>query len=140
MKNLALSFLAAAAMAIHGGALAQVELKLGHVGEPGSLFQQSADEYAKRVNAKLAGKVKIVAYGSRPRLHARLPGRGLEEIRRAAGRRAQGAGRHGDVEDLILRACGSEDFREGVHAFSQRACRRGNVLQPPSSALPTMAS
>jgi TRAP-type transport system periplasmic protein len=34
------------------------------VGEPGSLFQVSADEYAKRVNAKLAGKVKVVVYGS----------------------------------------------------------------------------
>jgi len=44
--------------------LAQVEIKLGHVGEPGSLFQKSADEYAKRANAKLAGKAKVVAYGS----------------------------------------------------------------------------
>ncbi|HZY16224.1 MAG TPA: TRAP transporter substrate-binding protein [Ramlibacter sp.] len=43
---------------------AQTELKLGHVGEPGSLFQMSADEYAKRVNQKLAGKVKIITYGS----------------------------------------------------------------------------
>jgi tripartite ATP-independent transporter DctP family solute receptor len=41
-----------------------VELKLGHVGEPGSIFQISADEFAKRVNAKLAGKVKVVAFGS----------------------------------------------------------------------------
>lgn len=45
-------------------AFAQTELKLGHVGEPGSLFQISADEYARRVNEKLAGKVKIVTYGS----------------------------------------------------------------------------
>ncbi|MBX3587890.1 MAG: TRAP transporter substrate-binding protein [Ramlibacter sp.] len=52
------------ALASQGVALAQTELKLGHVGEPGSLFQASADEYAKRVNAKLAGKVKIVTYGS----------------------------------------------------------------------------
>lgn len=58
--------LAAASLALmgHGVASAQTELKLGHVGEPGSLFQISADEYAKRVNAKLAGKVKIVVYGS----------------------------------------------------------------------------
>ena len=56
---------AVAAMTLHGVALAQVvELKLGHVGEPGSLFQISADEYAKRVNAKLAGKVKVVTFGS----------------------------------------------------------------------------
>jgi TRAP-type transport system periplasmic protein len=55
----------AAALVAHGSAFAQqVELKLGHVGEPGSLFQTSADEFAKRVNAKLAGKVKVVVYGS----------------------------------------------------------------------------
>ena len=36
-------------------AVAQTEIKLGHVGEPGSLFQKSADEFAKRANAKLAG-------------------------------------------------------------------------------------
>jgi tripartite ATP-independent transporter DctP family solute receptor len=45
-------------------ALAQTEIKLGHVGEPGSLFQKSADEFAKRANAKLAGKAKVIVYGS----------------------------------------------------------------------------
>ena len=45
-------------------ALAQIEIKLGHVGEPGSLFQKSADEFAKRPNAKLGGKAKVVVYGS----------------------------------------------------------------------------
>ena len=45
-------------------AFAQIEIKLGHVGEPGSLFQKSADEYAKRANAKLGGKAKVVTYGS----------------------------------------------------------------------------
>jgi tripartite ATP-independent transporter DctP family solute receptor len=45
-------------------ALAQIELKLGHVGEPGSLFQKSADEFARRANAKLGGKAKVVVYGS----------------------------------------------------------------------------
>jgi TRAP-type transport system periplasmic protein len=57
---------AAASLAGHGALAQQAELKLGHVGEPGSLFQTSADEYAKRVNAnaKLAGKVKVVVYGS----------------------------------------------------------------------------
>jgi len=47
-----------------GSASAQTELKFGHVGEPGSLFSQSADEFAKRANAKLAGKVKITVFGS----------------------------------------------------------------------------
>jgi tripartite ATP-independent transporter DctP family solute receptor len=42
----------------------EATIKLGHVGEPGSLFQKSADEFAKRANAKLAGKAKVVTYGS----------------------------------------------------------------------------
>ena len=41
-----------------------IELKLGHVGQPGSLIGAAADEFAKNANAKLAGKVKIVVYGS----------------------------------------------------------------------------
>ena len=44
--------------------LAETELKFGHVGEPGSLFELSANEFAKRVNAKMAGKVKVSAFGS----------------------------------------------------------------------------
>jgi len=45
-------------------ASAQVEIKLGHVGEPGSLFQASADEFARRANAKLGSKGKVIVYGS----------------------------------------------------------------------------
>lgn len=45
-------------------ALAQTELKLGHVGEPGSLIEKQAQHFAELVNAKLAGKYKIVIYGS----------------------------------------------------------------------------
>jgi tripartite ATP-independent transporter DctP family solute receptor len=59
--------LAAAALTLWAVAVparAQLELKLGHVGEPGSLFQKSADEFAARANAKLAGKAKVVTYGS----------------------------------------------------------------------------
>jgi len=41
-----------------------IELKFGHVGAPGSLFAMSAEEFAKRANAKLAGKAKVVVYGS----------------------------------------------------------------------------
>ena len=47
-----------------GPRLAQIEIKLGHVGEPGSLFQKSADEFAKRANAKLGNKAKVVVFGS----------------------------------------------------------------------------
>ena len=42
---------------------AQNEIKFGHVGEPGSLFTASADDFAKRANAKLGGKAKVVVYG-----------------------------------------------------------------------------
>src|SRR5450759_816299 len=45
-------------------ATAQVELKLGHVNEPGSLISASADEFARRANAKLGGKAKVVVFGS----------------------------------------------------------------------------
>ena len=45
-------------------ALAQTEIKFGHVGEPGSLFAQSAEEFARRANTKLGSKAKVVVYGS----------------------------------------------------------------------------
>src|SRR3989454_5837800 len=41
-----------------------VELKLGHVGSPGSLFDLSATEFAKRVKEKTGGKVVIQVYGA----------------------------------------------------------------------------
>ena len=43
---------------------AQTEIKLGHVGAPGSLFAQSAELYAKAANEKLGDKAKVVVYGS----------------------------------------------------------------------------
>lgn len=45
-------------------AVAQVELKFGHVAEPGSLIAVNIEDYAKRVNEKLAGKVKVSVFGS----------------------------------------------------------------------------
>jgi tripartite ATP-independent transporter DctP family solute receptor len=45
-------------------AAAQMELKLGHVGGPGSLFELSANEFARRANEKLGGKAKVVVFGS----------------------------------------------------------------------------
>jgi tripartite ATP-independent transporter DctP family solute receptor len=41
-----------------------IELKFGHVGAPGSLFAISAEEFARRANEKLAGKAKVVVFGS----------------------------------------------------------------------------
>jgi tripartite ATP-independent transporter DctP family solute receptor len=64
LARLAAASCAAAAFGLAPAALAQTEIKLGHVGEPGSLFQKSADEFAKRANAKLSGKAKVVTYGS----------------------------------------------------------------------------
>lgn len=43
---------------------AEITLKFGHVGAPGSLFAASAEEFAKRVNTQMAGKVKIEVFGS----------------------------------------------------------------------------
>jgi len=62
MKKLGIALLVALLPA--GSSLAQIEIKLGHVGEPGSLFAKSADEFAKRANEKLGGKAKVVAFGS----------------------------------------------------------------------------
>jgi TRAP-type transport system periplasmic protein len=65
MKAQSIRRLAAAAFCLAAAtALAQTEIKFGHVGEPGSLFAASADEFAKRANEKLGGKAKVVVYGS----------------------------------------------------------------------------
>ncbi len=55
---------ALAALLAAPGARAQIEIKLGHVGEPGSLFQKSSDEFARRANAKLGNKARVVVFGS----------------------------------------------------------------------------
>lgn len=47
-----------------GTAAAQTEIKFGHVGKPGSLFDLCTQEFAKRANAKLGDKAKVVIYGS----------------------------------------------------------------------------
>lgn len=43
---------------------AQLELKMGHNGKPGSLFEACANEFAKRVNAKLGDKAKVTVFGA----------------------------------------------------------------------------
>lgn len=59
------ALVAGAAFALSAGAAsAQMEIKLGHVGAPGSLFAQSADLYAAKANAQLGDKAKVVVYGS----------------------------------------------------------------------------
>ncbi len=41
-----------------------LEIKLGHVGQPGSLFEYVTDEFARRVNERLAGQAELVIFGS----------------------------------------------------------------------------
>ncbi len=65
MKYLKLLVPALVGVAVAGQALAaELELKFGHVGAPGSLFEASVNEFAKRANEKLAGKAKVVTFGS----------------------------------------------------------------------------
>jgi len=47
-----------------GDATTPRELKFGHVGEPGSLFALSAEEFATRANARLPEGWEVVTYGS----------------------------------------------------------------------------
>jgi tripartite ATP-independent transporter DctP family solute receptor len=49
------------------GAEAQTEIKFGHVGNPGSLFEASANEFAERANARLEEQgldYRVVVFGS----------------------------------------------------------------------------
>lgn len=42
----------------------EIEVKFGHVGGPGSLFEITANEFARLANERLEGKAKVVTYGS----------------------------------------------------------------------------
>jgi tripartite ATP-independent transporter DctP family solute receptor len=66
VRRTALAALIGAALigAAAPAAAQQMELKLGHVGGPGSLFELSANEFARRANAKLGDKAKVVVFGS----------------------------------------------------------------------------
>ncbi len=64
MKSLKALLCAAVGLVLASAASAETEIKLGHVGEPGSLFDQTSQEFAKRANEKLAGKAKVVVFGS----------------------------------------------------------------------------
>ena len=64
MKPRTIALALAAAISLALPALAQTEIKLGHVGEPGSIFQKSADEFARLANARLGNRSKVVVFGS----------------------------------------------------------------------------
>ncbi|MGF1659647.1 MAG: TRAP transporter substrate-binding protein [Rubrimonas sp.] len=56
---------AAAALWLSGeAALAQQVLRFGHVGEPGSLFAQSAEKFAEIANARLGDKAQVQVFGA----------------------------------------------------------------------------
>jgi tripartite ATP-independent transporter DctP family solute receptor len=52
------------AAALAARATAQTEISFGHVGEPGSLFAISAEEFARRANEKLGDQANVAVYGS----------------------------------------------------------------------------
>jgi TRAP-type transport system periplasmic protein len=64
MKNTLRILGLAAALAWTASAQAQTELRFGHVGEPGSLFELSANEFARRANEKLGDDYEVVTFGS----------------------------------------------------------------------------
>ena len=64
MRALLVSLLVSGSLAAPRAAAQTVELKLGHVGSPGSLFDVSSNEFAKRVKEKTSGKVVVQVYGS----------------------------------------------------------------------------
>jgi tripartite ATP-independent transporter DctP family solute receptor len=59
-----LAALAALAIVPLPATAAPLEVKLGHVGEPGSLFALSSAEFARIANAKLGDRAHVVVYGS----------------------------------------------------------------------------
>ena len=61
LKGLAVALALVAAVP---AARAQTELRLAHIGEPDSLYQKTAEEFAKRANAKLGDKAKVGIYGA----------------------------------------------------------------------------
>jgi TRAP-type transport system periplasmic protein len=64
-KRALFSICAVIALAAPGvSAQAQEKLRFGHVGEPGSLFELSANHFAECANPKLKGKAEVEVYGS----------------------------------------------------------------------------
>ncbi len=64
MLPLAMALTLGVAVLVAGEARAATVLRLGHVGFPGSLIAMTADEYARRANEALKGRVEIKAFHS----------------------------------------------------------------------------
>ena len=57
--------LAASLSIVASSAFAEkIILKYGHVGKPGSLFEASVEEFAKRANEKLGDMAEVQTFGS----------------------------------------------------------------------------
>lgn len=52
------------AFGVSTGVSAETQIKFGHVGGPGSLFEKSVNEFARIANEKLGDKARVVPYGS----------------------------------------------------------------------------
>ena len=66
-RTLAIALATAALISVECGGGAEsglVELSLGHVGSPGSLYDVTANEFARRVNERLAGRAELHVYGA----------------------------------------------------------------------------
>ena len=55
---------ALAAMVVLPAQANKIVLKFGHVGKPGSLFDMSANEFARRANARLGDKAEVQVFGA----------------------------------------------------------------------------
>ncbi|MBX2855909.1 MAG: TRAP transporter substrate-binding protein [Rhodobacteraceae bacterium] len=65
MKHLALSAIAlTAGLAAGAASAADLTLKFGHVGKPGSLFETSVNAYAECANGKLGDAAEVQTFGS----------------------------------------------------------------------------
>jgi TRAP-type transport system periplasmic protein len=52
-------------IALAGGVRGEpIELRFGHIGGPGSLFEATAQEFARRVNERLGNQARVSVYGS----------------------------------------------------------------------------
>ena len=65
LKTIMLGTAAVATLAMPAHA-AELTLKFGHVGKPGSLFEASVNAFAACANKSLAGKAKVQTFGSSP--------------------------------------------------------------------------
>ena len=66
MKRNMTAVLLGAALAMSAGQASaeKLILKFGHVGNPGSLFEASVDEFVKNANARLGDRAEVQAFGS----------------------------------------------------------------------------